>query len=304
MGLKPGDVDLSGAVTLGDKIRRVAERAPMNEVNATETADLLLALGVTECERDALRSMVWQRLDASPEYPEDWSEGWWRLGSVDETPEDNTYDPTRPPLAIRAVLELNDAPPTHEDVLRSSVHTSMNVVAEEVDFGGAKTTMQRLLRIAKASPSGEVCTIEVVDMLIDLGLVAPSSRESCRSYLHDQMKQHPDFKRLRRGWFIYKGRSVAGTDHENASPEEFNPMLWLPGDVDYGDATNLSRRLVHMAAHTQDGKIDPNQAAQRLTQDGQSYQQLSSLTRLVRQTMRKHPDFRELPNGWFWWIAS
>ena len=95
--------------------------------------------------------------------------------------------------------------------------------------------------------------------------------------------------------------SEAEEVHEEMEAPEPKPMKWQLGSVDYSDASNLAERLIRLARHTQDGVMDPSQMASRLTADGQSSQRLESLGRLVRHTMRKHPEFREVHRGWFQW---
>ena len=82
------------------------------------------------------------------------------------------------------------------------------------------------------------------------------------------------------------------------------PMKWQSGSVDYRDATNIGQRLVRMAEHTQDGRMESSQVAARLCEDSQSSQRLSSLARLVKRTMRKHREFREIPRDWFQLVRS
>ena len=212
MGLRPGDVDLTGAETLDEKVRRVAERAPNHEVNITEATDLLLAMKESSETRTQLRAMIHQRLGRSPEYRQI-ARGWWVLGRAE--PNEDDSDDTGSLLSIRAALQVTDR--------------TDSANAEDVDVSEAEEV------------------------------------------------------------------------HEEMEAPEPKPIKWQLGPVDYSDANNLAERLIRLARHTQDGVTDPSQVASRLIEDGQSSQRLSSLGRLVRRTMRKHPEFREVHRGWFQW---
>lgn len=215
MGLRPGDVDLTGAETLDEKVRRVAERAPNHEVNITEATDLLLAMKESSETRTQLRAMIHQRLGRSPEYRQI-ARGWWVLGRAE--PNEDDSDDTGSLLSIRAALQVTDR--------------TDSANAEDVDVSEAEEV------------------------------------------------------------------------HEEMEAPEPKPMQWQLGPVDYSDASNLAERLIRLARHTQDGVMDPSQVASRLIEDGQSSQRLASLGRLVRRTMRKHPEFREVHRGWFQWSRT
>ena len=62
---------------------------------------------------------------------------------------------------------------------------------------------------------------------------------------------------------------------------------------------NLSQRLVRMARHTADGRLEAEQMARRLREDGKSRQHPNSLARLIRKNLNLNPLFRELGNDWF-----
>ena len=86
---------------------------------------------------------------------------------------------------------------------RSPKQPSMGVTAADVDMTGAETRIEQLTRIATAAPSGEVNTIQMVDLLVELGLAHESKREALRSSLYRLIRRHPDFMFMRRGWFRY-----------------------------------------------------------------------------------------------------
>ena len=86
---------------------------------------------------------------------------------------------------------------------RSPKQPSMGVTTADVDMTGAETQIEQITRIAKAAPNGEVNTIQMVDLLVEVGLADESKREALRSSLYRHMKRHPDFLVIRRGWFRY-----------------------------------------------------------------------------------------------------
>ena len=168
---------------------------------------------------------------------------------------------------------------------------SMGVRVEDVDLTEAKTRFDQLVRIAEAAPNREVSINQAADLLVAAGIVSKKGVSNCRTSLYNAVKRRGDwFKRVREGWYRY------------TPPKEgvvVPPMKWLPGDIDYARTTNLSQRLVRMAEHTADGRLEPEQTAQRLRQDGKSRQRLDSLTRLVRQNLVKNPLFREVGDDWY-----
>ena len=253
MGLTPADVDLTGADTLSEMIRRVAQRAPHHEIRLVETTDLLVALGVTKWKRASLKAMIHRRCERMPDFCHV-GRGWWRMGDEDATVAGHRAE------AIRDAVGRDHMWPRLPGA--SERRTSMGLRPEDLHMTGAVTRWQQLLRIAQAAPTGEVCTIEATDLLISLGLVPRSSRESCRGALHQKMKHHPDFFRSRRGWFFYLRwvgpESVEVPDEFVAEGEEFpvsQLVRWLPGNLDYSITKNLMQRIVLLACHTEDGVV-------------------------------------------------
>ncbi len=304
MGLRPEDIDLTGAETLGEKVRRVAEQAPSNEVNLTETTDLLLALGASDYDQGRLRAMVYQRFDRLPDF-EKIARGWWRLITEveqDESRAEEAFQPSEMELLVDLAESLNLG---RLDL--TSTANSMGLRAEDLDMEGAVTRWQQVLRIAAASPTTAVSVKETVDLLISLGLLREAQRESTRKWVRTKLQESPDFRYDRPDWFTYIGGEPAKPveAEPEVQPQPVLPsstpqlMRWLPGDVDYSNATNLAQKLVHIARHTSDQLVEPTQAADRLRKEGMSRQRAESLTRLVRRTLRRHTSFQETANGWF-----
>ena len=304
MGLWPEDIDLTGAETLGAMVCRVAEQAPSNEVNLTETTNLLLALGASEHDRDRLRALVYQRFDRLPEF-EQIARGWWRL--ITEEGEDESPAQEEPqPSDMELLVGLAERFGVRQlDI--TSVTNGMGVRAENLDMEGAVTRWQQVLRIASASPTAAVSVKETVELMISLGLLRESQRESARKWVRTKLQESPEFQFERPDWFTYLGGEVAESVEAEAEVElpsiKQSPMpdkmRWLSGDVDFSNARNLALKLERIARHTSDLMVEPTQAADRLRKEGMSRQRAESLTRLVRRTLRRHASFQETANGWF-----
>ena len=183
--------------------------------------------------------------------------------------------------------------PRNRKKRQSPVQHSMGVGAKDVDLTGAKTRLEQMVRVAEAAPNNEINMTQVTELLIAVGIVPPTRFDGCRTSLHNTVKKHGDcFKRVRQGWYRYTPPKVI----------EVSPVQWRDGDIDYADSSNLSRRLVRMAEHTSDGRLEPKQTAQRLRQDCKSSQRLDSLARMVTHNLRKNPYFREIRDDWFEWV--
>ena len=168
---------------------------------------------------------------------------------------------------------------------------SMGVGLGDVDFTGAETRFEQLVRVAEVAPNREISINQVADLLVEAGHVPRSRVSNCRTSLYNAVKRHGDwFKRVREGWY------------RCTPPKEgvvVPPMKWMSGDINYAGTTNLSQRLVQMAEHTDDGRLEPEQTALRLIQDGKSRQRLDSLTRLVRKNLGLNPRFHEVGDDWY-----
>ena len=166
----------------------------------------------------------------------------------------------------------------------------MGLGPKDVDLTGAKTSFEKLVRIAEVAPNNEVNLTQAINLMIALGTIPPSKFHSTRTTLHNAVKKRENgFKRLRPGWYRYVPSKVG----------QLPPVQWRDGEIDYAGCTNIGQRLVRMAKITADGKLEPEQAAQRLIQDGESSQRADSLARLVRQSLRRLSHFRELEDDWF-----
>ena len=173
---------------------------------------------------------------------------------------------------------------------QSRARISMGVEAKDVDLTGTTSRLEQLVRIAEVAPNNEVNLTQSAELLVALGIVAPSSLRTCSTSLHHTLKRHADyFARIRKGWYRLTSPKVI----------QVPPVQWRDGDIDYVGCSNISQRLVRMAEHTTDGRIEPAQVAKRLLLDGQSSQRLDSLTRLVSQNLKKIPRFRQLDDNWF-----
>ena len=168
---------------------------------------------------------------------------------------------------------------------------SMGVRVEDVDLTGAETRFEQLVKIAEAAPNREVSINQAADLLVEAGVIPKKGVSNCRTSLYNAVKRRGDwFRRVREGWYRY------------TPPKEgvvVPPMKWLSCDIDYAGTSNLSQRLVRMADYTAVGRLEPEQTAQRLRQDGKSRQRLDTLTRLVRQNLVRNPRFREVGDDWY-----
>ena len=168
---------------------------------------------------------------------------------------------------------------------------NMGVELQDVDLTRAETRFDQLVVIAEAASNREISINQVANLLVAAGIVQKSRIGNCRTSLYNAVKRHADwFRRVREGWYRY------------TPPKEgvvVPPVRWLPGDINYAGASNLSQRLVLMAEHTADGSLEPEQTAKRLIEDEQSRQQLDSLTRLVRKNLNLNPRFREVADDWY-----
>ena len=172
---------------------------------------------------------------------------------------------------------------------QSRARISMGVEAKDVDLTGTTSRLEQLVRIAEVAPNNEVNLTQSAELLVALGIVAPSGLRTCSTSLHHTLKRHADyFTRIRKGWYRLTSPKVI----------QVPPVQWRDGDIDYVGCSNISQRLVRMAEHTTDGRIEPAQVAKRLLLDGQSSQRLDSLTRLVSQNLKKNPRFRQLGDNW------
>ena len=194
-------------------------------------------------------------------------------------------------------VALNDSRPLPKarSVKRKKRQTreqpSMGVGLGDVDFTEADTRFDQLVRIAESAPNREVSISQTAELLVTAGVVPRSRVSNCRTSLYNTVKRHGDcFRRVREGWYRY------------TPPKEgvvVPPMKWLPGDINYDGTSNISQRLVRMADYTADGRLEPEQTARRLVQDGKSRQREDSLVHLVRKNLNLNPRFREVGDDWF-----
>ncbi len=173
---------------------------------------------------------------------------------------------------------------------RPRLPANMEVNPKDVDLTGTNTSFEKLVRIAEVAPNQEVNLSLAIRLLITLGVIPQSKFNSTRTTLHNAVrKRDSGFRRIRPGWYQYSPSNV----------KEVPPVQWLAGEIDYAGSPNIGQKLVRMAKHTVDGRLEPQQTARRLIQDGESSQRLDSLGRLVRQSLRRNASFRELKDEWF-----
>ena len=180
--------------------------------------------------------------------------------------------------------------PSKKKQRQPRVQGTMGVEPKDVDLTGANSRIEQLVRIAKVAPNHEVNLTQATRLLIAIGAIPKSKFDSTRTTLHNAVRKGENgFNRIRTGWYRY----IPSKD------TRVPPVQWREGDIDYAGCSNMNQRLVRMAEHTVDGRLEPEQTAQRLLQDGQSSQRLASLARLVTHSLRKSPHFRELDDDWF-----
>ena len=173
---------------------------------------------------------------------------------------------------------------------QSRKKVDMCVEPKDVDLTGANTRLELLVRIAKAAPNNEVNLGQATKLMIAAGVISQSKFDSTRTTLYNAVRRRENgFRRVRSGWYRLTPSKVT----------RVHTVQWREGDIDYAGCLNISQRLVRMAGHTVDGRLEPEQTAQRLLQDGQSSQRLASLVRLVTNSLRKLPHFRELDEDLF-----
>ena len=301
MGLRPEEVDLDGAKTLGCKLRRIAEQAPSNEVNLTESVDLLLVLGASEHDRNTLKSMVHRRLDRLPEF-EQIARGWWRLRTDGGSSAEEEYRPSE----METLLEVAES--VGNGLMNfTAVTNSMGVREEDIDMAGAATRWQQVLRIASASPTRMVSVSETIELMISSGVLPGNKRNSSRKWLAAKLRDSPDFSPLQPGLFLFFGSapSISGSadpetkDRPRNQSSMLSSMEWMPGPIDYSKAKNLNERLVVIAQHTTDHLVEPTEVAARMRADGVSEQRRATLIGLVRRKLYNHPNFESADGGWF-----
>ena len=185
----------------------------------------------------------------------------------------------------------------------------MGVAASEVDFRGADSMAEKLRRVAWVAPHRELNMMQTAELLVQSGQTASTSRYNVCITLRKTMNRSKDFQRVRRGWYRYLGPPVeipetsTEDEHRGASEEQYATpganarvaMRWRRGQVEYGDSANLDSKLRSVADHTHDRVLEPGHTALRLLRDGQSTAKLRNLTRVVRRTLRRDPEFCELP---------
>ena len=201
---------------------------------------------------------------------------------------------TAAPATLPATVEEAPEPRARRKRRPVRENAEMTVDLEALDMTGALSRKQQIIRIARATPDGKLRTVKVVELLDDPGLMHGRTREGMRGRLHKEMLEDPAFIRLRRGWFYYPAFS---TDYEQE--QTVNTMRWLPGNIDYSEARSIGHKLIFLAQHTEDRLVHPEQAAQRLIEDGFSSADVRELTRLVSKTLDQHGDFIGLSDGWF-----
>ena len=205
MGLRPEDVDLTGAETLYEKVRRVAELAPNNEVNITETTDLLLAMNASQEIRTQLRSMVHQRLQRSSEYSQI-ARGWWVLGQGE--PNEDDSDHTGSLLSMRAALQVTDSTDSAnaEDMDVSETEEVQMKVPEPqpmkwqpgtLDYSGASNLAERLVRLARHTQDGVMDPSQMATRLVEDGQSTQRLASLGRLIGHI-MRKHPEFRAIHR----------------------------------------------------------------------------------------------------------
>lgn len=184
----------------------------------------------------------------------------------------------------------------------------MGVAASDVDFRGANSMAEMLRRVAWVAPHRELNMMQTAEILMQAGKTASISRYNVCITLRKTMNRSKDFERVRRGWYRYQGPPVeipesSMEDEQQASEEQYATpgpnarvaMRWRRGKVEYGDSANLNSKLRAVADHTHDRVLEPGQTALRLLRDGQSTAKWRNLTRVVRRTLRRDPEFAELP---------
>ena len=195
----------------------------------------------------------------------------------------------------------------HSKVLRGQ---TMGLRPEDVDLTGTETLESKVRRVAERAPHGQVNLTEMTDLLMSLG-VTEYERTRLRATLYQRLRRMPDARQIARGWWelgandervedlgdpesavspnhVQLGTVVTEQDEESDEAPEPQPMKWQPGRVDYSGTNNLVQRLVRMAEHTLNHRMEAFQVATRLLADGQSAQRLPTLARLVSRSMRKH----------------
>ena len=151
---------------------------------------------------------------------------------------------------------LNDdkpLPPTRKPTTRgrkqrSPSRDSMGVDVADVDLAGAETRFDQLVRIAEVASNNEVNLYQATKLLVAAGVVPADGFQNCRTALHNTVRRYNNcFKHVRRGWYRYvQPRAVSVT-----------PIRWRDGAIDYSDDANLDQRLVKMAEHAADGRLEP-----------------------------------------------
>ena len=202
MGLRPKDVDLDGAETLADKLRRVAERAPMRQVNLTETTILLMHLGAGQTRKN-LRASISQCLDRMPD-AQKIARGWWQViprGALNDT--HVSLDHQEVGEGAGEEIELPD-----EDLRLKPMQWKTG----SVDYSQAHNLAVRVILLAGESKDGYCDPNQVAARLI-ADHQSTQRPTSLGRLVAQTMRKLPEFVELRNGWFFYESsrpRRTAG----------------------------------------------------------------------------------------------
>ena len=193
MRLRPPDVDLNGTETMEDKLRRMAERAPMRQVNLTETTRLLLSLGVTGHTQQNLRAIIFQCLDRMPDARKI-VRGWWQVVPGDRGILNDTYVSLDHPEVGEGAGEEIELP---DEELRLK---PMKWKTRSVDYSQARNLAERIILLADESEDGFLDPNQMAARLL-AGHQSTQRPTSSIRLVGRTREKLPEFREVHRGLF-------------------------------------------------------------------------------------------------------
>ena len=211
MGVSASDVDFRGAESMAERLRRIAEVAPHGEINAMQTAELLIGAGQTRSQsRYNVDSIIHRIMEKSPDFV--WfRRGWWRyVGSkrrevVDDTTAVGDTELEQAPDGAEAtecvdVTELVSAPAEPTVPPRT-----MQWLNSTVEYRGANTLGDKLRTIAQHTVDMTLEPRETSLRLLQDGQSTARQRNLER-VVRRMLRDDPDFSALPTDWYQYRPR--------------------------------------------------------------------------------------------------
>ena len=201
-----------------ERLRRVAEVAPHGEINAMQTAELMLGAGVTKSKsRFNVDSVIHRRLKKSPDFR--WvRRGWWRhIGPTAEADhetdggrEDEHWDePTESGTEPTEGGEPRQQTQAEPEV---SKRITMKWRSGRVDYGGSANLGDRLRAVLKHTADGVLEPGQVASRLLMDGQSTARPRNLER-VVRRMLDDDPEFGELSppsTGWYQYRPHPLAG----------------------------------------------------------------------------------------------